>query len=614
MNMEEDQILAIHSAFLLEYNEATHSLKEFFENVISFFTRISSEEYIENKSELQDNIQSLQDVCFFLKTLSSEAQLHSEILNSKSKKPQITDEEINHSFEVECDFSENPNQLYPYELYPEIFTYKSIEPSKYCVGQEEEFLVSHIKDEASLLFFLLKLSPDIVTQDRPEFRFDDIPAVGQVFGLLLDGTIVRAVRENILNTQKISFKAFLIDFGEILIINKDFKMYRLPKELQEIPGQAIFCKLSVQDDDDDSSIKNLQTKLHTSQKVRVTRVYKNMLEVSFLSSFTSTKLTKNSNPNILSNVSERNTPSTKTEPVLKNGTVTANPNLLDKQQKKNSSLTEEELKELFEETPTTDNALQAVMGYIPKDEQRICKYYDEKTKACFKGSNCTLEHTTILKDGWTKDQTIIKLKIHAQIPTIPVGKKINLYISYVYDVDKFYAQIIHKNCKNTNDLVANQIFDKIEKKAHRLKKYDQPPGECELVFAKFHDEWYRAKILHKLSDVNFRVFYVDYGNCGLVNFNDLRQWDSEFDSYPFQALECKLDNITKLKNRDAVAISFLEHIVLNNAVTATVTCNVGMLYVTLEDHEKFDIGEQLIAAKFAVPKPVTKFGKGSFPG
>lgn len=65
--------------------------------------------------------------------------------------------------------------------------------------------------------------------------------------------------------------------------------------------------------------------------------------------------------------------------------------------KRCDSLTQEELDELNEEPLNTENALEAVMGYIPKDDKRICRFSDPKTNACFKGSKCKLEHTTILK-------------------------------------------------------------------------------------------------------------------------------------------------------------------------------------------------------------------------
>lgn len=69
----------------------------------------------------------------------------------------------------------------------------------------------------------------------------------------------------------------------------------------------------------------------------------------------------------------------------------------DRNNKKNESLTQEEMDDLLEEPLNTENALQAVMGYTPQDDKRICRFYDPKTNACFKGAHCKLEHTTILK-------------------------------------------------------------------------------------------------------------------------------------------------------------------------------------------------------------------------
>lgn len=51
----------------------------------------------------------------------------------------------------------------------------------------------------------------------------------------------------------------------------------------------------------------------------------------------------------------------------------------------------------------------------------------------------------------------------------------------------------------------------------------------------------------------------------------MRQWDDAFDCYPLQALECKLDNITKVNKLDAKAIAYFEHLVLTKSITATIT-------------------------------------------
>lgn len=47
------------------------------------------------------------------------------------------------------------------------------------------------------------------------------------------------------------------------------------------------------------------------------------------------------------------------------------------------------------EAESTSNACLAVMGYVPNDEQVICKFYDSRTGSCFKGAHCTKRHEMI---------------------------------------------------------------------------------------------------------------------------------------------------------------------------------------------------------------------------
>lgn len=68
-----------------------------------------------------------------------------------------------------------------------------------------------------------------------------------------------------------------------------------------------------------------------------------------------------------------------------------------------------------------------------------------------------------------------------------------------------------------------------------------------------------------------QVFFVDYGNCENKNIDNMRRWEDAFDRYPFQAIECKLDNIIKLKKRDVNAVAMFEKLVFRKVVAATVT-------------------------------------------
>lgn len=61
-------------------------------------------------------------------------------------------------------------------------------------------------------------------------------------------------------------------------------------------------------------------------------------------------------------------------------------------------ITDEQRKELFEEPEMqTMNALKAVVGYVPTDEKRYCRYYNPITNGCFKGSKCLLLHAPAIE-------------------------------------------------------------------------------------------------------------------------------------------------------------------------------------------------------------------------
>lgn len=55
-------------------------------------------------------------------------------------------------------------------------------------------------------------------------------------------------------------------------------------------------------------------------------------------------------------------------------------------------LTPEQLKILNEEPLNTSNPLKAILGYVPQDDKRICKFYDPATGGCFKKGHCRFEH------------------------------------------------------------------------------------------------------------------------------------------------------------------------------------------------------------------------------
>ena len=102
---------------------------------------------------------------------------------------------------------------------------------------------------------------------------------------------------------------------------------------------------------------------------------------------------------------------------------------------------ENELKDLFEEPFNTSNVMEAVMGFDPKDEEKLCKFFDPTTNSCFKGNKCKKEHSLIITEGWTKDKDIIKLNSVAEITYPAIGQKIKLIPTFIQTVEKFYAHL-----------------------------------------------------------------------------------------------------------------------------------------------------------------------------
>lgn len=102
--------------------------------VISYFTMLVKREEEQSVYRLDKHITSIQEICFFLKTFCSETELHTEILKSQithdKTAPEMVVEDWLNDIDLEYKPPENPNEIFPYELYPDIFTYKTIDLSK----------------------------------------------------------------------------------------------------------------------------------------------------------------------------------------------------------------------------------------------------------------------------------------------------------------------------------------------------------------------------------------------------------------------------------------------------------------------------------------------------
>lgn len=109
-----------------------------------------------------------------------------------------------------------------------------------------------------------------------------------------------------------------------------------------------------------------------------------------------------------------------------------------------STLSETEQEIFFQDTPSTRNAMVAVLGYDPKDEASYCKHYDPKTGGCFKGSQCTKIHQKPLEDGWSRDKELVYSDIPSKLPIPDVDQKLLIEATHAEDIHIFYGHIINK--------------------------------------------------------------------------------------------------------------------------------------------------------------------------
>lgn len=126
-------------------------------------------------------------------------------------------------------------------------------------------------------------------------------------------------------------------------------------------------------------------------------------------------------------------------------------------------------------------------------------------------------------------------------PEVDQGKLIDIEITETVECGHFWVQIKDKSHQE----VAMLIDQTLNTPAYSLKPLS--PNELKennLCVAYFESQLYRARILYvSKEDKAVNIQYVDFGNKEKKRFNEVFQLSDELQEYPFQALECTLDNI-----------------------------------------------------------------------
>ncbi|XP_050099983.1 tudor domain-containing 6 [Anopheles aquasalis] len=448
--------------------------------------------------------------------------------------------------------------------------------TNYEPDQIMELLVTSISETLPGSFYALNIAQERVfslfstMQENMDHSLQRIPvSAGKVFVVMLDGLWFRAVciaasSVGINDGRNECFAIYLIDTGETFPYDENLKFARVPASFRDVPAAAIKCVLDSEPNDSESLEKCKR------QLFRVVRVESNdVLRVRF--------------------VEKKDTPEER-NPLQ-------NPS-------------EEELKIWNSIPESTTNATKALLGYVPQDDVKICKYYNPQTKQCFKGSNCRQRHVELDENGWTLDRDEVPVEVRAQMEMPALSSLVKLMPTFVVDVDLFYAHVIPDSGGACSVIAQLQHDMNSQDTVVQYKMFRRMPCVGEMVLAMFEEAWYRAKVIEIFEDTA-TVFYVDYGNAATVHLSELRVWEKSFSYVPAQAVICQIANACSVKPGHIEAIEQLHKVLIDQEIDALIIDNKTPWQVQIFDAEGFDIGEGLILTHLALPRKPTKSKEGT---
>ncbi|XP_075168198.1 tudor domain-containing protein krimp-like [Haematobia irritans] len=459
--------------------------------------------------------------------------------------------------------------------------------------------ITFVKNIDKLTFYVIDFNSEFVdgiaevASSLDLHQYHSLPPANEVFGLVLDKKIIRAVRSTkSFYDQELEdevWPCYLLDFGEIENMKMGDIKYKLTEKQKNIPSSAILCQLKPNHAVDKYKRK-LQEMEYQQANIKIMDIKNGKLIVDFV---------EDNKP--ISKLTDNKMECSKQE----KGRVETNPfKQIDTEDKTSTTeLTEEQLELLYEETLCTSNAMTAVMGYNPKDEKRICRFYDPKIGSCFKGARCKKEHMPFEPEGWTKDILPAVSVVDNRYPEViyPKGAYLNITPTYIGELNWCYAQI--NDIHHTNNPLIWPDED-----VPVYKRLERPPHIYELVLSRYEDGfWYRAKILGHDDDYKmYKVFYVDYGNHQIVHLRNLAKCDHGMVQIPFQAIVCRFAGIKDAEISDSKkgeGITKMCETLLNKSINVKVVSHHEDLFVSLVEEEHLSLMDYLIREKYVKFEP-----------
>lgn len=409
--------------------------------------------------------------------------------------------------------------------------------------------------------------------------------------------------DNNLDTNEI-MQIFLLDTGETFLIKileiSENSFFEMPEALKKVPGRAIKCKwnkvhLDHQFYNDEAFIANNLYRKLNFEVVEEKPLVVDIQSYYDHSYFELMSNTGSSVDEIVSKVTDVSSTNSK------------------------EIFTVKELEVLNEEPLNTENPLIAVEGFVTRDDNRLCKFYDPKIGGCFKGGRCRQRHQLEIKDGTCRDAIKIDyLNIPKVLASPAVFTKVRIEITHWYCIDKFLCR--YRNLKPSKfnvdlDSLIDFINEDEQIKTYTPIKFN--PAFKQLVLYKANDgKFYRARIESCFDEnMNVELMLVDLGTVEFASQDRIFNWSCEFNSVAFQSVEMEIINIQSFPDNagDVEGIKIIMNYQKEgrNTLKADVFDNVLGIKVVLLNKNDDDIGNELIGRNLALKKkllpPMTGF-------
>ncbi|XP_058444572.1 uncharacterized protein LOC131426134 isoform X1 [Malaya genurostris] len=432
-------------------------------------------------------------------------------------------------------------------------------------------------------------------------KLTELPPSGKVFGVYLDASLFRAVRNKPIENSTLTLTYIrLLDTGEVLPYDDSMVLSALSEYYQKLPAFAIRCILVDILDDPfcDNLEQYLKKSLHTTQYYRVVSV---------------------EGPVLFLNLSQQ--PIVVPEKPLKlvAADIPTESSLGKTRRRRSSSKTKHTSPTrmtVFKPEPIeTGGSISIRMPVTTTSTERkpTCPFYDPFNTKCAKGAHSKLEPIPALDSTsspgspteepyqyFRNDSSGNSAEEDSQIQMIPpIGCQVYLIPKFIKDIEHFWCHVVSPNFVDT-DLLEMEMRMNSPEHSVRYRKFTSPPVFRQRVFARYTDKrWYRAEVAQYFDESNVLVFYVDYGNAEMVLLENVRLWDEQFSYLPYQAVFCRLANVRRVKHYHKQAVVEMNRYLLNQRVLATIVNNGTPWKVSVYDKDGFDFSVALVMAGLA---------------